>query len=260
MTRRLAAVFAHPDDDTYGVAGTVALHASEGIEVTVVLATRGEAGQIADPSLATRETLGAVREAEDRASWMAVGVETAVDFLGYPDGGVVAVAHEELVAAIEQRLERARPDVVVTFGPDGVTGHGDHVAVGRAATVAFHRLRERRQDRGLRRLLHVGIPRSRFDRWNELLRERGMEPLDPTQPFTPRPVPDDRIAVSVDCRSVFDRKREALAQHRTQAEMHDVPFEAWLEVLGWEDFVQGWPERPLGQAILSDVFEELPGA
>ncbi|HEX9716820.1 MAG TPA: PIG-L family deacetylase, partial [Actinomycetota bacterium] len=184
MTRRLAAVFAHPDDDTYGVAGTVALHASSGIEVSVVLATSGDAGRILDPSLATRATLGAVREAEDRASWAEIGVKPAFHFLRYPDCGLNGVPEEELAERLIGLLADARPDVVITFGPEGVTGHDDHVTIGRVATLAFQRARERSGDRsGFHRLLYVALPQSDMDRWNELLREHGMDPVDPTQPF-----------------------------------------------------------------------------
>ena len=70
--RRVACVFAHPDDDTYGVGGSLALHAEDELELTVILATSGDAGRIADASLATRQTLASVREAEDLASWLAL--------------------------------------------------------------------------------------------------------------------------------------------------------------------------------------------
>jgi len=88
VTRRLAAVFAHPDDDTYGVGGTVGLHADAGIEVTAILATSGDAGRILDPSLATPQNLGLVREGEDRAAWGELGVKPAMHFLRHPDGGL----------------------------------------------------------------------------------------------------------------------------------------------------------------------------
>lgn len=261
MTRRLAAVFAHPDDDTYGVAGTVALHASSGIEVSVVLATSGDAGRIFDPSLATRATLGAVREAEDRASWAEIGVKPAFLFLRYPDGGLSNVPEEELVARLTDLLAEARPDVVVTFGPEGVTGHDDHLTIGRVATLAFHRARERSGDRnGFHRLLYVALPQSDIDRWNELLREQGMDPVDPTQPFMPRGVADETVAVVVDCSPVYKQKIEALRQHKTQGELEDVPFELWPEVVGREAFVMAWPDRGPGDPVLSDVFEGLPGA
>jgi LmbE family N-acetylglucosaminyl deacetylase len=260
VTGRLAAVFAHPDDDTYGVAGTVALHADPGIDVTVVLATSGETGRIFDPSLATRENLGKVREAEDRASWAELGVKPALHFLRYPDGGLARVPGDELVGRVADLLVEARPDVVVTFGPEGVTGHEDHIAIGKAGTAAFHRARERSTGEGFARLLYVAIPQSNLDRWNALLRERGMDPLDPTQPFVPRGVPDETIAVIVDCSPVYERKLEALRQHKTQGELEDVPFEFWPEVLGREGFVMAWPERAPQDRALSDVFEGLPGA
>ncbi|MGH2650558.1 MAG: PIG-L deacetylase family protein, partial [Actinomycetota bacterium] len=199
MTRRLAAVFAHPDDDTYGVGGTVGLHADAGIEVTAILATSGDAGRILDPSLATPQNLGMVREGEDRAAWGELGVKPALHLLRYPDGGLQGVPPDEVAGRIAELLATARPEVVVTFGPDGVTGHEDHIAIGQAATSGFHRARERSPEDGLARLLYVAIPQSRLDRLNALLRERGIEPLDPTQPFAPRGVPDETIAVAVDC-------------------------------------------------------------
>jgi LmbE family N-acetylglucosaminyl deacetylase len=260
VTRRLAAVFAHPDDDTYGVGGTVGLQADAGIEVTAVLATSGDAGRIFHPSLATRRNLGIVREGEDRAAWGELGVKPALHFLQYRDGRLRGVPGDELVGRIAELLAASRPEVVVTFGPEGVTGHEDHIAIGEAATVGFHRARERSPDEGFARLLYVAIPQSRLDRLNALLRERGIEPLDTTQPFAPRGVPDETIAVMVDCSPVYQRKLEALRQHKTQGELEDVPYELWPEVLGREAFVMAWPERAPGDPILSDVFEGLSGA
>jgi len=258
VTRRLTAVFAHPDDDTYGVAGTVALHREEEVALAIVLATSGETGRIFDDSLATRDTLGAVREAEDRSSWEEIGVVPDLRFLRHPDGGLAGIDRDDLVAEVETILRETQPDVVVTFGPDGVTGHEDHVAIGAATTEAFHRVRSSAAD-GPRRLLHVAVRQSRLDRLDRLLRERGMEPLDPTQPFAPRGVPDGRVGVVVDCSSAYGRKLEALRRHRTQGELEDVPFELWPALLGEEAFVLAWPEAA-GARVLSDVFEGLPGA
>jgi LmbE family N-acetylglucosaminyl deacetylase len=255
--RRVACVVAHPDDDTYGVAGSLALHAGPELEVTAILTTSGEGGQIADAALATRETLGAVREGEDRLAWRALEIEPALHFLRHPDGGVADQPREQLVAEYLSILQDARPDVVITFGPDGVTGHADHVAVGAAATTAFHTARAAGAS-GFSRLLHIGIPHASIVRFNELLRERGLTPIDPTQEFQPRGVPDETIGVSVDCARVYDRKLEALRSHRTQAELEDVPYELWREMLAVESFVVAFPERAPGDPVLRDVFEGLP--
>jgi LmbE family N-acetylglucosaminyl deacetylase len=252
----LSGVFAHPDDDTYGIAGSVAKHDASDLDITVVMTTSGEVGQIADPSLATRETLASVREEEDRASWAALGFEPAIHFLRYPDGGVSEVAQENLVAVYLAILQEARPDVVVTFGPEGITGHADHIAVGAAATAAFHAARAAGAG-GFRRLLYCCVARSAIDRFNELLRERGLPPIDPTQPFQPRGVPDEEVGMIVDCSDVYDRKLEALRRHRTQSELEDLPFELWRELLGTEAFVIAYPEREPGAPVLTDLFEGL---
>jgi LmbE family N-acetylglucosaminyl deacetylase len=250
-------VFAHPDDDTYGVGGSLALHAGPGLEVTAIMTTSGEAGLIADAALATRETLGAVREGEDRLAWRALGIEPSLHFLRHPDGGVADLPRDDLVSKYLSILLDARPDVVITFGPDGVTAHADHVAVGAAATAAFHAARADGAD-GFRRLLHVGIPASSIERLNELLRQRGLTPIDPTEEFQPRGVPDETIGLSVDCTEVYERKLQALRCHRTQAELEDVPFELWREMLAVESFVLAHPKRAGGGPVLHNVFEGLP--
>ncbi len=209
---------------------------------------------ISDPSLATRANLGAVREEEDRRSWIALGrVPDRHEFLRYPDGGVADAPFDELVERIAAILREERPDVVITFGPEGVTGHADHITAGRAATEAFRRCRVGSD--GLARLLYSSIPNSMIERFNEELVASGKEPIDPTQPFQPRGVPDETIGVDVDCSSVVDRKRAAIREHRTQA--NDFSDELEDEVFRHEPHVIGWPERPHGSAVLGDVFEGL---
>ena len=256
--RRVACVFAHPDDDTYGVAGSLALHAKDELQLTVIMATSGGSGRIADPSLATRETLGRVREAEDVASWRALGFDPDVRFLRHPDGGLARIPREQLVLEVRDLLEETAPEVVVTFGPDGITGHEDHVAIGAVATEAFQATRTSSSGRTFSRLLHNVVPQSSLDRLNELFRERGLEPMDPTQPFMPRGVPDRTIGVRVDCSSVYERKLEAIRCHKTQAELEDVPYDLWPEMLSTESFTVAWPERRPRDPVLADLFEGLP--
>ena len=255
---RLAAVFAHPDDDTHGVGGILAMEGDR-VAYTLVVASSGEAGQIADQSLATPETLGKVREEEELHSLEVLGAkDPAVHFLRYPDGGLADVSHEELVARIAEILSEADPEVVVTFGPEGVTKHADHIAVGQAATEAFHRLQSDGSGRAARPLLYVAIPQSELDRfWNEL-KGRGVE-VDSEGAFMPRGIPDHTITVRVDCSSVIDRKLEALAAHRTQAfEQEFLPEDLRREAFVDEWFVQAWPPvtDPSGP-VLSSIFEGL---
>jgi LmbE family N-acetylglucosaminyl deacetylase len=103
--------------------------------------------------------------------------------------------------------------------------------------------------------LYSSIPNSMIERFNEELVATGKEPIDPTQPFQPRGVPDETIGVNVDCSSVVDRKRAAIREHRTQA--NDFSAELEDEVFRHEPHVIGWPEHPVGSAPLGDVFEGL---
>ncbi|MCL4396482.1 MAG: PIG-L family deacetylase [Chloroflexi bacterium] len=132
MTQTLLAIFAHPDDESNAAGGTLARYAREGADVTLVSATRGELGI---PGLAP-EAAGAVRERELRAAGTALGAR-AVRFLGYRDGELAGADEQEAVARLVALLREIKPQVVITFGPEGISGHADHVAVSRWVTAAF---------------------------------------------------------------------------------------------------------------------------
>jgi LmbE family N-acetylglucosaminyl deacetylase len=262
VSRRLAAVFAHPDDDTYAVGGTVALERGS-IDYTVIVATSGEAGLISDPALATPETLGSVREQEERDALAVLGAEeAALHFLHYPDGALAEVSRDEIAAKVIDLLRKDRPSVVVTFGPEGITKHDDHVAIHQAATEAFHQLRaEEGEGRAFQRLLYTALAQSELDRVWKSLRRRGVDVGDIEGPFMPRGVPDHTITVRVDCRAVVSGKLEALRAHRTQqVELEYLPEDLQPEMLGQECFVQAWPPvTDLSGPTLSSVFEGLDG-
>jgi LmbE family N-acetylglucosaminyl deacetylase len=255
----LALVVAHPDDDTFGSAGTVALHADDpSFRFVLIHATSGEAGEIADPSLATPETLGTVREEEDRRSWVALGREPdRHEWLRYPDHGLAEADRLELFGRIRSILAEERPDVVVTFGPDGVTGHPDHVTVGAVTTDVFGELRSDERG-GFLRLIHTVIPQHVIDAWNADLVAAGEEPMDSSQLYVPAGVPDDLVDVSVDTSPVVDRVIAAISEHRTQSGGMQLWTEEQLRAsLSREHGVVAWPSRPAGSPVLRDVFEGL---
>jgi LmbE family N-acetylglucosaminyl deacetylase len=152
--RRLLGVFAHPDDEVFCAAGTMAQAAEAGAEIMIVSATRGERGQIRDPAAATRRTLGAVRESELRAAAAELGVRR-VQVLDYADG-TLEHHRSSLGAELTDIVRQFDPDTVVTFDADGGYGHPDHVAISGLATEAFRAL-TRDRDRG-QRLYHAVFP------------------------------------------------------------------------------------------------------
>lgn len=136
---RLMCVLAHPDDESLCVGGTLARYAAQGVEISLVVATRGERGwrgaQQDNPGLLR---LGEIREAEVRAAARVLGV-TGLHFLDYLDGDVSTAPFDDLVTKIAAQVRHFRPDVVITFDPHGMYGHPDHLAISQATTNALWR-------------------------------------------------------------------------------------------------------------------------
>jgi LmbE family N-acetylglucosaminyl deacetylase len=138
LTKPLLGLFAHPDDETFGMAGTLALVHRSGGRVGVFSATRGEKGKLNLPEPMTDDELGRLRELELEEAARILGVDQLYVW-NYPDGGVDAVPQEELVGVVEDVIRSFEPYTVVTFSPEGGTGHRDHVAMHKIATLAFHK-------------------------------------------------------------------------------------------------------------------------
>jgi LmbE family N-acetylglucosaminyl deacetylase len=249
---RVVGVFAHPDDDVFSIGGTLALHAAD-VDATLVFCTSGENGPIWVEGLATRETLGEVREHEQAAAMAALGVGARSVFLRHPDGGLSDVPIDHLVGEISGVLRDVWPHVVVTFGADGLTSHPDHIRAGTATGEAFERLLDE-ADPPPQRLLHVAFPTSAIDRFErQLAGGAGAGPAGSLLNLSS--VPDERIWAAVDTRPVADRKREAVEAHRTQiGELAMVPDEARWLFFDTEWFVRAWPPRDAGEPVLDDPF------
>ena len=135
-TRRLMAVLAHPDDESMALGGTLAKYAAEGVEITVLCATRGDAGRYgAERGKLPPEELGRIRTRELQEATRVLGVRD-VHFLGYGDGRLDQADPDEAIRKIVGHIRRVRPQVVVTFGPDGLYGHPDHIAISQLTTAA----------------------------------------------------------------------------------------------------------------------------
>ena len=134
MNHTLLVVTAHPDDESFPMGGTIAKYAAEGGRVVLVSATRGEAGI---PGSEAKETAH-IREAELRAAAEILGV-SRLEFLDYVDGEFDRADEKQVIAKLLVIFRQENPEVVITFGPDGISGHPDHVATHRFVTRAFER-------------------------------------------------------------------------------------------------------------------------
>ena len=136
MTRAIAAVFAHPDDETFATGGTLAKHSEAGARVSLYCATDGDAGRSSGIPFSSREELGRIRRAELLQACALLGVH-AVEHGGHLDGALAAADPDVVIGQIVAFLRRERPQVVLSFGPEGApTGHRDHKAICRFATSA----------------------------------------------------------------------------------------------------------------------------
>jgi LmbE family N-acetylglucosaminyl deacetylase len=135
----LAAVLSHPDDESFGCAGALALAHDAGRVTRLLVATRGEAGTtdgMADDAFGTR------REDELRCAASKIGFDEVTLLEGYADGSLADASFDQLVNEIGLWLSDRRPEAVITFGAHGVTGHPDHVVIGSATRWAIERLAE----------------------------------------------------------------------------------------------------------------------
>ena len=138
---RLMVVTAHPDDETLGFGGVLARYANEGIETFLVTATRGDRGRYFGHAIDSTEhpgraALSQIRERELHAAAAALGVRQ-VSLLDYEDQQLDRAHVADAVTAIVGHIRRARPQVLLTFAPDGAYGHPDHIAVSQLATAAI---------------------------------------------------------------------------------------------------------------------------
>lgn len=229
-------VWAHPDDEAYLSAGLMARARDAGQRVVVVTATRGEMGT-PDPEQWPPRRLARVREAEVRASLAALDV-TEHQFLDYVDGTLPNQDSSEAVARIAAIVSAVRPDTIVTFGPDGLTGHPDHRRVSSWATAA----RELRAPSA--RLLYATTTRTFVERWQHV-HERFEIYLGPDLPLR---TPPDQIALEIVLDATeADRKFVALRAQASQttaliSAMGEQVYRAWTSTEAFRPALRTVPD------------------
>jgi LmbE family N-acetylglucosaminyl deacetylase len=212
--QRLTAVFAHPDDETYATGGTIARFSSEGVRCSLYCATDGDAGRSCGIPVSARAELGALRRAELRAACDVLGIGTLVSG-GHPDGALHDANPEVVMGEIVALLRRERPELVITFGPEGApTQHRDHRAISRLASAAF-----------LLAGTTTAFPEQLVDgvtphRPSELWYSTWLPPAPGDDPATA----GQPIDVTVGVADWLPQKRAAFEQHRSQ-HVHRASFE-----------------------------------
>jgi LmbE family N-acetylglucosaminyl deacetylase len=268
--RRLLAVLAHPDDESLGVGGTLAKYAAEGVDVFLVTATRGDGGRFrghrrGDERHPGPLALGNIREAELRAAATVLGVRE-VSLLDYQDQHLDRVDSGEAVHRIATHLRRLRPDVVVTFGPDGAYGHPDHIAISQFTTAAVVAAADAAfvagsdgaaRPHSVSKLYYLAWPQSTWSAYQAAIRAPSATVDGVERRATPWP--DWAITTVLDTSDVWANVWRAVSCHESQLSayerLRDLPQEHHRTLWGRQSFYRAFSIVNGGRARETDLFE-----
>jgi LmbE family N-acetylglucosaminyl deacetylase len=266
------AVLAHPDDESLGLGGLLAATTAQKVEVAIVTATRGEGGRYLEhrsgPDHPGRQKLGEIREEELRCAARVLGIED-VTILGLPDGAVDQAPARDTIARIATHFRRFRPQVVVTFPPDGSYGHPDHVAMSQFTTAAMVEAADGGQDLSLdgaalppHAVAKLYYMVSSPDDWD--LYQRVFKKLTSTVDGVERqanPWPEWAITTAVDVRAHWRTVWEAVQCHHSQIAsyggLENLPPDVHEQLWGTEHLYRVLSTVNGGRVRETDVFEGL---
>ncbi len=264
--RSLLAIFAHPDDEAFGVSGTLARYAAEGVRVKLICATRGEVGKITDPALGEVSDVGALRQKELERACEILGLKPPV-FLDYHDSGrgerlrrddkraLINAEPIKLERELLKHIARHKPQIIVTFGPHGIYGHPDHLVISQAATAAFWSAGSVMQP-APRRLFYAVMPASAM---------RALQEIRTTSPLAE--IDADLYGASEDSLAAVlevedpEKKRAAIAAHRSQvgplSSFAAIPEALWHEMIVKEAFSLGGLRGSFPGMPVNDLFRGI---
>jgi LmbE family N-acetylglucosaminyl deacetylase len=261
----LLGVFAHPDDEQ-GLSGVFTQAVQQGAKAYILCATRGQAGQISDPALATPENLGDVREQELRNAVSVLGWEPPI-LLDHHDGKLNQLPDGQLADEVLQVIRELKPQIVVTFESTGGYGHVDHIAIHHATNEAIAKSADANYKPELGaahqvdKFYYIAFPRSALQRFLKSMGEDADIGGDQrTIPLDEMGIPDEMISTVVDVRSYRDLRLRGMAAHRTQFTPDQIEAftDATEEIFGVAHFLRIIP-APASGTPLPDETDMLAG-
>lgn len=199
--------FAHPDDETFSVAGTVIKLVQAGHKVSLITSTYGQKGLSADIKVSDPEELGQIRKKELEEAAQITGI-SKIHYFGLMDGELYKLKITTLANKILSVMDGEKPDIVITFEKKGGSNHPDHIRMSYATTHAFKEYMKKTTKHV--RLYHTVTPRSYYVQYEKA----GLETN--TGFGQAKGVYDSHITTTVDISDVFDLKLKALGCHKTQ--------------------------------------------
>jgi LmbE family N-acetylglucosaminyl deacetylase len=265
MTEKLTlvAIFAHPDDEAFGTGGILSKYAHEGVDVHLVIATLGEVGQMADLTVSLTQPIEIIREQELRCACAAYGV-TNLHLLGYIDGQTTLVPQGGAVYKIVKLLRQLKPQVVVSFGPEGIYGHYDHLAVHRWVTAAVQLAGEADYwpqaglSHGVAKFYHRAMPLEQVAQVQKIIGRSAV--LIDGVPFPFVGYPLEKITTIVNIRDYAQNKLNGIRCHVSQIDPASLYWQESFELADnpwfWQEtFILAHYQSDMGPDILSDYKE-----
>ncbi len=269
--KTLLAVLAHPDDESFGMGGTLALYASRGVDVHLVCATRGEVGDVSPEMLVGFKSVAELRESELRCAAGILGLK-GVHFLGYRDSGMpgspdnshpnalAAQPLEAVAGKVATYIRDLAPDVVVTFDPIGGYRHPDHIAIHQATVRAFEIVTGEGSGKPRRLYFHT-MPKGMLKAAVLILPLFGKDPhkfgSNGDIDLASIAEVDFPVHARIDIRSVFSKKEQAGACHASQGGARTRGgITGWFMRLfsGSETFMRAYPVFEKGEKVTKDLF------
>jgi LmbE family N-acetylglucosaminyl deacetylase len=220
---RLMAVLSHPDDESLGFGGTLAHYSAQGVATYLVTATRGERGRFFDNSARpSDEAVGRVREGELHAATQVLGLHE-VSLLGYLDGELDRADPVEAVNLIAAHIRRVRPQVLLTFGPDGAYGHPDHIAISQftcaaAVTAADASAPVEGEPHAIAKLYYNGWPPHLWEHYQSVFKKL-VSTVDGVEREA-QPWAEWMLTTKVDARAHWSTVWRAIQCHETQMSVY----------------------------------------
>ncbi len=279
--KRLLAVLAHPDDETFGIGGTLAYYAKRGVQTYLICATRGEAGGMDEDCLEGFDSVAARRESELRCAVGILGIQELY-FLDYRDSGMpgspdnqhpqalINAPQGEVAEKIAHLIRQIQPQVIITFDPIGGYKHPDHIAIHRATVEAFYLAADERFVDGLlpyqpAKLYFHLIPKGFLKTAIRVLRLFGKDPrrfgkngdIDLVALVEEGDFP---IHARIRYGSVFERKQLASRCHESQLDgaLMSNPVARWINRLfaSSDAYLRAYPPSQADR-LESDLFEGI---
>jgi len=266
------AILAHPDDESLGIGPTLARYADEGVEISLITATLGQSGRYkelrrGDPGHPGAERLGAIREEELKRATEILGVGRLI-LLRHLDGALDQVDPLSVIAEISGWLRRLRPQIVITFGPDGGYGHPDHIAMSQLATAAIvasagpEQGNESADPHAVSKLYFMAWPSSAFDAY-QVAFKRLTSTVDGVE-REGTPWPDWQITTGIDTHRHIDTAWRAISCHESQVAnyeaLRNLPDHHRQAIWGRQYFYRAFSTVNGGRRREDDLFEGLRAA